>query len=173
MIRLPVLTKKSNRTSFLRPLQLLVAGSCLVACAHSKNLERNPQTDHCELTGSTLTLTIPGNGVRSIDLDVPDGVTFSEPIAISCQDHRTIIVTPEGVIRTLGLLDVATGREMLGLFSDGIFRPQNAILFYTLGTVGKLSSASIDGNCVIFESVDGKSCRVNADSPFKPAICKQ
>jgi hypothetical protein len=151
----------------------LAAGLCLVACAHSKNLERTPQTDNCGLRGSTLELNISGRDKMFLALDIPEGVTLSEPVAVSCQERRTVIVTPEGVIRTLGSLDVVEGKEMLGFFPDGTFKAQNTIVFYTLDVIGRVSSASIAGENVVFRSVEGQSCRISTDFPSKPATCKK
>ena len=103
-----------------------------------------------------------------LELDVPDGVSFTRPIKIFCQDKRTVVVTRNYAIRALGYDDVAEGKQMLGVLADGSFNPQNAIVF-NLSPLGEIVDASAADNIVTVSNRMGKRFGIDVDNPAKPA----
>ncbi|MBI2079933.1 hypothetical protein HYT84_04145 [Candidatus Micrarchaeota archaeon] len=104
-----------------------------------------------------------------IRLDLPDGVEISGAFAVECSPRYTILVTDKFLIRALGSSDVEEGREILGLFNDGSFFPQNAII-WVLRPLGTIESASIKGETVVLKNKDGGSYRIDTSRPSQGAV---
>ena len=110
--------------------------------------------------GATLIYEKDGKKLK-LALDIPGGFKVSTVIAISCQDERTIVVTPQYVIETFGYADLLGNKQVLN-FSR---RPYNAafLILSRLGNVGHATTASIFGSSVTITTDNGKLINIDVD----------
>lgn len=121
------------------------------------------------LRGARVTFSYPApSRPAQLNLELPEGVILSDVIGVICQKHRTVIITPKYVVRSLGYLDVAEGREMLGQFPDSPFYPQNTIAI-DLSPIGNVVSASGHENILSVTTSSGARYNIDLDRPSQPA----
>ncbi len=164
-------SKPPARKPILRCLALVLP---LLSCAANKlHVDYKPpvadRNETCFLEGG-VRLSYEHAGKRTgIELDA-EGIV---PLRVFCQDKRTIIVTKDTIIRSLGLEDIAAGREMIGLLPDpeDRFRPENVVV---LGIAplesGRIIAAMASENILTIITESGKVWRVDVDMPTKPVM---
>ena len=121
----------------------------------------------CSFDETHLLVRTQAKKVKKLSLDIPDGVELKDRLVFVCEKRYTIIVTPDYIVRAVGYQDVLDGREMLGLFPDGSFYPQNAI-FIKLKPLGIIQSGFVKGRTVVLRSENGEFL-IDTDRPSKPA----
>ncbi|MBS3067174.1 hypothetical protein J4450_00605 [Candidatus Micrarchaeota archaeon] len=146
----------------------------LLSCAVPQRHIEKPriQETRCALEDhdGDIILSYERAGQRSsIKLDVNE----FKPIALFCQRRRTIIVTGDKIIRSLGYDDITAGMEMIGALPDANdrFRPENVVV---LGIAplesGNIIAAMVSENILTIVTESGVVWRVDVDKPTEPVM---
>lgn len=121
--------------------------------------------------GRVATLAYSGSaGKFALELDIPRQVRVTKPVYLSCQQDRTIIVTKDYVIRTLGYENLRIGIEMLGFMynpQERRFIHANAV-FMPTAPLGPVLSAIAEDNVLQITSATG-TYAMDTDKPHRPA----
>lgn len=108
-----------------------------------------------------LTFRLKG-GDKSVELDIPEGIEIRDPKIIA--EGRTVLITKDKIIVTLGLQDVEQGKQMLGMVGDELV-PQNTLI-YDMSALGGLDpkKSALNGNLLFIETMGGDYYVINIDS---------
>ena len=166
-------SKPLERKPLLKCLSLLIP---LLSCAAQQRHVYNPnpkvQEMHCSLedhNGETVLAYESAGQKNSIKLDVKG---FKQ-LELFCQKKRTIIITDDAIIRSLGYEDIAAGREMVGTLPDpdDRFRPENVVVL-GIGPLnsGRIIAATAEDNLLTIITESGAVWRIDVDRPTEQAM---
>ena len=123
-----------------------------------------------EQEGRTVVYKTSGRK-RSVQLQLPAHVRLGKPVEIFCGSDRTVIVTPEYAVRTLGLTHLIEGIPQLG------FLPHPAEPHYSQNTVvvplrrlGRVQSVRLHLPSTLLLQTERGLYQLDMDAPSQPPV---